>query len=356
MQPDQEVARVALEKKLGFRLSEAEWDLVQEDGYDEEILRGLEGEPGFEDALDMTAGRVRRLRRIYGDAVLATDRLRVVTERDKAAPPVHDRALSLAIGHLASQEAEVKEFREEVLRGRLLALKDIKGWIEEQARRDGHPTTYLEVPLPAGTGVMPTGTGVILSPPLGLGDVPHGAFGVSVKILRYGLEEGGWAQAMPTAIGGTLDRLRHLSERLESVYGWKAAEASVFVLTGLPPLLADVRVHKKIRPMFLAASRIVLEVDPSVEPKRLAQVYGRLRKKWLGGRYRPLSPKHLRLAVFSLEQRGQGRPWNDLMRDWNESYGHEFPRGSYEHVSNLRRDAGKAQEHLLKGVLGPRLL
>lgn len=347
MQEEQR-AREALERKLRFRLSDDEWELLVEDGYHEEILGDLSGEFEREGGLEMAAGRVKRMRRAYGDAFLETNRLRLVTAKEKGAPPVHDRALSLAISHIASRDPEVVEFREEVLGARLLHMEEIKGWIEERAREEGEATSYLKVPLPPKTKLDKTKTSVVLEPPLALDDLPHGAFGLSVEILRYGVEESDWAQGIPVAIGGVLDRLRGLSERLESLYSWGRAEATVFVLTGAAPLLADMRGGIEIKPMFPAASRITLEVDISVGPKRLAVAYAKLRKKYVPGRYRPLSPKHLRLAVFALEEREKNRPWAEIMQSWNESYGREFAKGTYEQASNFRRDALKAQERLLK--------
>jgi hypothetical protein len=344
-------AREALERKLRSSLSEAEWDLLVEDGYDEEILGDLSGEVGREGGLDMAVGRIKQLRLIYQGLATESARVRTIGEKQDTSPLVHDRALSVAMGLLASEMKEVRDFREEVLNGRTLRWEQIQAWVEDQAIADGPATKYLEVPLPAGTEVTPTPSGVVLDPDLRLEDVPLGAFALSARILEYGLEEGGWVVRRATAIGGTLDRLRQLSETLENRFAWGRAEACVFVLTGIPPLVTDVRLRQRRQLAFPAASRLMLEVDLTVEPMRLAETYRRVRSRWLRRGHRRQSAKRLRLAVFSLEKRREGLMWAGIMREWNETWGREFARGIYKHVSNFRRDAGDAQRQLLGGLL-----
>jgi hypothetical protein len=70
---------------------------------------------------------------------------------------------------------------------------------------------------------------------------------------------------------GALDRLRVLAETLAKVYGWTPAQASIFVLSGVPPLIATVRITRssaKVRHHadLVWARRITLDIDPASTP------------------------------------------------------------------------------------------
>ena len=344
---DKRKARDALERRLRFKLSDDEWELMLEDGYDEEILGDLAGQVSRERGLDMAAERIKRLRRVYKGVRTEPERVRMVDKERETGLLVHDRALSVALGALASRLEEVRNFRREVLGDTLLSWGEIKEWVESQMASDGAATTYLKVPLPPETKIATTRSGVELDPEVRLGQLSWGAFASSTRVLKYALEDGGWATALPVAAGGVLDKLRNLSEDLEQRFGWGSAEACVFVLTGMTPLLADMRAHQQLKLTCSAASRIVLEIDPTVDAGRVAAFYRQTRSRWLAREHRRQSPKRLRLAVYTLEMRQRGIAWAEIMKEWNKTYGSMFPGGTYSHGGNFRRDAGQAQRQLL---------
>lgn len=130
-----------------------------------------------------------------------------------------------------------------------------------------------------------------LSPPITIETLT--TYGVSIETLDYGVAGNEWVHRVPVALGGVLDRLRQLSERLARQYGWTAAQAAVFVLTDQPPLVPP------IRAVICSDSggRARLDVDLAVTPAALAAAYRRLRRSILGPRrVKTLSEKHLCLA------------------------------------------------------------
>ncbi len=132
-----------------------------------------------------------------------------------------------------------------------------------------------------------------------------------------------------------------MSESLAKRYAWWPAHGSLFVLTGQVPLLSPVRVTTTRRFPITAASRLTLEVDPTVTPREVAEHYGAARKSLLQSRSRRMSPKHLRLAIYSATH--SDGTWAERMRGWND----EHPDERYSQPSNFQRDAANAVKRLL---------
>ena len=145
-----------------------------------------------------------------------------------------------------------------------------------------------------------------------------------------------------------LDRLRALSEQLATQHGWATALATVFVLTGRAPLIPAVR----MRVSSAGRGRIVLDVDPGLTPRELADTYRRLRREVLGKkRVKRLGRKHLDLAVFA-SGRPDDEPWETRRVAWNRE--HPEPQYAYEQnrLSYFKRDCLQAQQRLLTPRIG----
>ena len=67
------------------------------------------------------------------------------------------------------------------------------------------------------------------------------------------------------------------------------------------------------------ASRINMEIDPTLTPEEVAEQYKKLRVPLIGTRYRSMSEKHLRLAEFYGGHKPEGTTWTSLMDKWNRS-------------------------------------
>jgi hypothetical protein len=157
---------------------------------------------------------------------------------------------------------------------------------------------------------------------------------------------------MLTRAGGVLDRLRVLSERLAEAYRWTRAQATLFVLTGLPPLVASLTADPIAREDLPVLSRITLWIDPTLSPAEVAERYSAVRR-WLLNeskeRQRDVTEKHARLALFAAEQPRQ-TTWAIRMAEWNRAH----PEWPYTEVSNFTRDCLQAQRRLVGRTLSQR--
>jgi hypothetical protein len=169
------------------------------------------------------------------------------------------------------------------------------------------------------------------------------------KLLAYGvpsptsghMEE----HKIPIIEGGVLHRMQQLSSRLVERYGWTEAQASTFIVTGLPPVRLPITVWTQRNERLPGLSVIHLAVDPGMSPKEVGDAYLEERKRLLGTRYRDLSEKHLALAVF-VSMLPQRLSWAARMEEWNNRYG---SRGwGYTQVANFSHDSLQAQRRLLR--------
>ena len=94
---------------------------------------------------------------------------------------------------------------------------------------------------------------------------------------------------------------------------------------------------------------MTLVVDPFVPPQEVLATYSRLRQRLLPGRYRPLSDKHLKLALFAAEHKKKGVTWGAVMALWNE----EHPKEPYTQETVFARDCTVARRRLLAPRLNP---
>lgn len=269
----------------------------------------------------------------------------VIDELTDEADPAAGR--ELALSELMAVEAsgleDVVSFRKDVLDERLLAPDEIEPWVTERAREEGQPTFILQSrqSLPEGHKLSFDGkTRVRLTPPVKLDEL--GVRELTYEVLWYLGAHEPWPRMVPVKEGGTLDRLRQVSDRLSTIYPWEAHQASTFVLTGKPPLVAMVTATPKIDLKNPARSRIEMKIDPAARPEQVMKVYREARARIASGdRIRTQSIKHLRLAVF-LAQSPDGESWEERMRRWNE----RFPKEKYKNVSDFKRDCLRSQERL----------
>lgn len=209
---------------------------------------------------------------------------------------------SFLLAHEAGEQAEVKSFREDILGTRLLPLEHLPTWIEEQGERErtGEPAQALEY-----------------------------------------LGGSGWPLRRRAAQGGVLERLGLLSAKLAEIYGWEQAQASTFVLTGLPPLISYVRTTMVGGVPLSSTTRIVLEVNPGVTPRQLAGHYKRARARVISKSPDKVTDKRAQLAVFVAGH--TDGDWPDVMRLWNE----KFPKWRYKDAETFQREAVSSRRALL---------
>ncbi|SDT57785.1 hypothetical protein [Actinoplanes derwentensis] len=90
-----------------------------------------------------------------------------------------------------------------------------------------------------------------------------------------------WSISVPESVSsanGGLDRLGRLGKSLAASFGWQPAQATVFVLTGVPPLISSVRaIVPPVKVRHEAAldwsRRIVLDVDPAARSQEVVEAF-----------------------------------------------------------------------------------
>ena len=252
-------------------------------------------------------------------------------------------ALSQLVAAHAHHDPDIIAFRRKYLAGTLVEWADLDTWVITQAKLDGELTTDVTIALPAGAIADPDADEFYLSPPVGRVRPAR----VASRLLAYALPGDDWVRRVAVTADGALDRLRVLAETLAKAYGWTPAQASIFVLCGVPPLIATVRITRssaKVRHHadLVWARRIILDIDPASTPQQVLDAFQHARRQQGLARLRPLTLKHLRLAAFASAEHAD-KPWAERLRLWNRS----FPKWRYPQQSNFRRDALRAEARIL---------
>jgi hypothetical protein len=212
------------------------------------------------------------------------------------------------------QLPSANDFRRQHLpHGDLLALHQVDGWVLEQALRDGQASVwFINVWVQPEEIESQDSDGVLLAPKTKLRFDP--AFDasrdqvVAHRYLYYATPLGSRKQQVPIRAGGALDTLRLLSLFYTHLWDWTETQGVMFVLTGLVPY---------------------------------ADTFARLVAMQHGRRPRPMSLKHLDLAVFTQRYSGEGLAlrmtrWNDLHPEWAYRNADQF---SSDSARALRRMA-----------------
>jgi len=256
----------------------------------------------------------------------------------------------------AAQDMEVQAFRKKVLGGQYLPSHKVTNWLQEKAREDEPATWWVkDYPIPSDQLVhhiiaITTSEGDtqhklelhIPQPPLALGmNVPLSEC-LTFRFLFYREPDSDEIREIPTAMNGTLEALRQLSERLAKEYAWTAADATLFVLTNHPPEIRPLTSTSQPK-QLPALSRIVLTIDPALSPQEVAEHYRQLRQEIMPARHRDLSEKHLQLAAFSGTHPRLGT-WQQKMVEWNSNH----PDWKYKEASNFAHDCLQARRRVLR--------
>ncbi len=311
-------------EELAGSFTDEQWDFLVDDG----IVPGDIGANPNE-ALE----RIQRLRAAWGASPHKRSRFQMVArnrltpeptdpwhppQAASAAAVLRRQTVSLLLAEDAAKLAEVESFREGVLGSRLLGLDQVEYWIQEQM-----PDKQISV------------------------DDPNSV------TLRYGSHHDDYERVAFVHRHSTLAELRWIARMLAPSYGWGESQATVFVLTGLTPLVQRIGLDwKAVRPRSrvgpdnidhpTAGERIILTVDPTITPSELRAIYAGYRQQLLGPRHQPVREKHARLATYT-SSGWKGSSWAERMALWNQA----FPQWKYGHLSNFKRDCLKARTRLL---------
>lgn len=296
--------------------SDAEWQWLDTQGHIRRISVG-KMEP------QAVAAVIRQLRAIYA----SHERPRPVSSemqkvQSSAVRKAREELIAFLLSELAGRFHTVVGFRQQVLGGKLLRIDEVDSWIRERAQSE-RPTVWVEF------AVLPEEQQ--LEKPFVLQYPSEHDF--KTRWLWYALPSSA-AKSVRTGAGGILEHLRDVSEYVAYQTGLNEANASTFVLTGeTPPFYScEKEISLASVDMCSALNRINLSLDPTLSPREVAEIYRGLRKQVFTGRFRAMSEKHIRLALFTWKRGNESlkealSAWNKLYRKWR-----------YRQESNFGRD------------------
>jgi hypothetical protein len=247
------------------------------------------------------------------------------------------RVLGALLAQDANKRPEVIKFRSKYLSQKLLSPDQVEDWIRRNSKADGETTLWVTLPMTQSEYEQFRSGGC---PPLG-----DKSYGWVAKFLSYAVPGSSWEHKIGIAVGGTLDKLRQLSEMLTLRYAWDRAQATQFVLTGQIPVLEPIRARSELKSRFDVSGRITLTLDPALSADEVAAYYRKIRRR----KYNGPGEKHMTMALFAATVEGC-KTWKDKLIKWNDLYG-DRKGWAYLPVDeawrNFRNHCIRAQERLL---------
>jgi hypothetical protein len=268
----------------------------------------------------------------------------------EVAPDARSQALAqlavFAPMHIPWLSKGIREFRADVLGDRLISMEDVPAWIEAKAAAEGPPAPRY-IRIPCYLDYSDPEDQVYVEP-------SHNDRKKIAHMLAHELEElarsiltddraelpaahtrywpenleffkldlrGLQVDRIPIRGDGELAWLKALASYVKPYFSWREAQAVSLILTGGSPVSS--RATATITSYFINAfysafSKISLKVDPRLSPKEVARLYSETRKRYgRTGRDKPMSAKHLALAVFTEQMRDSGLSWELLRQKWN---------------------------------------
>lgn len=323
--------RAALTHRLGHEPKEEIWIRLVEEDYVREVWEET-AEIGYLEQKYLEFSRIPGL-------MLQPQR----AEINSGLRQIRLQILSDLTARQAADEESVITFRQQHLSEGLLEREEVVEWISKQARVDGPPSHYLRIPIPDGYVPVRSDGRIFAEPQLTISDTTS-ATQIEMETLSYASPDDQWVRRIPVRHGGTLDRLRVVSNSLARRYSWQEAQATNFALTGISPSLSSCRGGIRLSLNQPISSRITMEIDPTLTPPEVAQRYKNLRDPLIGARFRSMSEKHLRLAKFYGGHKPEGTTWTTLMTRWNHGEGRDW---KYNRFETFARDCKQAWERLM---------
>jgi hypothetical protein len=165
---------------------------------------------------------------------------------------LRDWVTSILLAQQAAKDKEVQAFRKEFLGDKLLEHSEVEGWIHKQDKTDAPLTWYLVIPV-----VLSLDGPILTKMPKEAraeqGDIARWTqderYGIpeleteELKHITYSVPGHPWLRWQFTTPGGVLERLWYVSDHLINshyssgcpAYPWNRGQATMFVLTGMPP-------------------------------------------------------------------------------------------------------------------------
>jgi hypothetical protein len=326
--------RAQVEHRLARRVDAQQWAILVGAGWVERVESG-------------EASVTWLLGRIHDVAALAGGEVNRVTIRPQARPraevaphPAGDHyvysrqdALCLAVAATAANDAEVVAFRQEVLGGSLLTYalgshrEGVHTWVTRQWEAERPQREAFEAADEKAVGKAQKS---------------------KLPELVYSTFDGPGVTTLEVVPGGTLDRLRHLGDRLATRYRWQPQAAVAFVLAeDVVPNIDVLTATTQPNQVVPALTRIVLTVDPAATPAAVVRAYRHARNRIAKARAREMQPKTLFLAAFATERLPR-ESTAVQMPAWNAAVPDPAWRYVPEQKANFVRDRNWALARLLR--------
>lgn len=328
--------RRKVEGTLRRKVSEFHWQLLVKDHYLDEYEQTGD--------LQLLIDRIRDLEKIEEESRGTHRETKDTTERI-VEPDERLVYLARIWAVEAAELPEVVRFREKYLGGTLLRFEDMEEWIEATRKADGPGSLWFTLALRAEYIVREEGRLPRLRDLLeALSNLPPDMLDQFVlrtpgETLDYAVPQDEWVRRVPIQHDGVLYRLKQLAQSLERRYGWTEAAAVVFVLTGITPWIPKATVTTQ-GVYHSPTQRITLKVDPRMSADEVREVYAEARSSVFKGRDRPMSKKHLELALFLVKN--PRHTWREMASIWNK----EKPEWAYSSWQNFARDARSAYQRI----------
>jgi hypothetical protein len=264
----------------------------------------------------------------------------------------HDRALSRALAAWLDTDLRVHGFRARNLAGGMLAWAEVEEWMRARGPAEGTlPTWYARMPIdPA---ALSRARYAAARGEQGTITLTYTYAEVMARTPRqvtisYVIPSDAVVRLQAVMEGTALDDLLTLVHFLVDAVPWTEPQASVYVLTGLTPLISPLRIEAKVFLRLATQPRLRLEVDPRVTQRELATAYQAARQSLVSEtRHRDLSEKHVELAVWSLRPEGYQGTWAARLARWNAAY----PDWAYRQVRNFATEVKLARRRFLPDLL-----
>jgi hypothetical protein len=326
---------------LEFPVAAWAWEIAKMERAVSEVQQG-------ENTVEWLANKIKAFMDTGGPQVGAAPQfLPVRRHRRGKATQGRREAISSALDEIARQGEDVVHFRRTVLNDQLLQFEEVEGWIQEHRSKEEHRNALI-VRLNRDSKLHRQ-NGWQLDPPLSAMG-PEQIEGLApVDALAYAKKDSKVAEYVPIGRDGAHRATWRLSNSLARTFRWQEAQATMFLLTDITPLLTEA-VHLDPPPMITlpyggfrplsCLTRVTLTIDPMMTPREVSQEYGRVRAKLLGRKPRAQSERHLQLAVFAIKHPALDKA---AMCEWAQA----FPNWKHRRVSLFARDARVARDRLL---------
>ena len=341
--------RYEIEQVLGRKIRDSLWKYLSDNGFVGES-------PEYSEPIQWLAKKAKELLEAAGEGpvdLLASEASNRRQRRVRAMP-VKREAISSLLAAIARNDEMVKIFRKEYLKTGYLSPAQVPAWIYRR-RDQGSYSRAMILSLPAGLSYKWSGEWHA-KPPLSILKAGRMEGFLPNEFLAYAEPDSVWRRIIPVRRDGILRNLQQLSASLAEQFGWQEAQATIFILTDLVPLVGINTVQIKwpralrtevgsneIFPVACLA-RITITVDPLMTPQEVAALYRKTRATHLRRKPRSLSDKHMLLAAYLADHSPLD---GKLMAEWNRQH----PKWQYRRFSLFSRDARRARHVILHDLI-----